>query len=177
MDNVVRMNNVYFACTDCKSYTDAGYRWAYCQLEKPRIVFRSAVVEVDRLLPVAAYWNPEPNERNAWLTSVLSHAAQFISGHKTHRIVYGDLEQVMGADADEYSQFAWMNDYPEDETDLLPRNFIEKLGMRTWGEVTAYLASRPTKPWWYTLRSARAVARRKFDELILSQLRHPSQNL
>jgi hypothetical protein len=169
------MNNVYFACTECKTYIDAGYRWAYCQLEKPRTVLQGAVVEVDRLLSVDSYWKPEPNEHNSWLTSVLSHAEQFILGHKAHRIVYGDLEHVMGADADEYGQFAWMNDYPADETDLLPRNFIEQLGMRTWGEVTAYLASRPRKPWWYTLRSARVVARRKFDELILSQLHQPGR--
>jgi uncharacterized protein len=26
------MNNLYFACTDCKTYTDAGYRWAYIWL-------------------------------------------------------------------------------------------------------------------------------------------------
>ncbi len=162
------MNNVYFACTDCKTYTDAGYRWAYCQLEKPRTVLRSAVVEVDRLLSAEAYWKLEPNEQNKWLTSVLSHAEQFISRHKTHRILYGDLEQVMGAETDEYSKFAWMNEYPAHETDLQPRNFIEQRGMLTWGEVTAYLASRPEKPWWYTLRSARVVARRKFDELVLS---------
>jgi hypothetical protein len=162
------MNNVYFACTDCKTYADAGYRWAYCLLEKPRIVFRSAVVQVDRLLSADTYWKPEPNEQNEWLSSVLSHAEQFISRHKTHRIVYGDLEQVMGAEADECSQFAWMDEYPADDSDLRPRNFIEQLGMRTWADVTAYLASRPRKPWWYTLRSARVVARRKFDELILS---------
>jgi hypothetical protein len=162
------MNRVYFACTDCKTYTDAGYRWAYSLLEKPRIVLRSAVVQADRLLSADAYWKPEPNEQNAWLITVLSHAEQFISGHKTHRIVYGDLEQVMGAEADECSKFVWMNEYPGHEAELLPRNFTEQLGMRTWGEVTAYFASRREKPWWYELRSARVVARRKFDELILS---------
>lgn len=169
------MNNVYFGCTECKIYIDAGYRWAHCQLEKPRTVRQGAVVEVDRVLSVDSYWKPEPNERNSWLTSVLSRAEQFIFRHKAHRIVYGDLEHVMGADADEYGQFAWMDDFPADETDLLPRSFIEQLGMRTWGEVSAYLASRPRKPWWYELRSARVVARRKFDELILSELHHRGQ--
>jgi hypothetical protein len=169
------MNNVYFACTECKTYIDAGYRWAYCQLEKPRTVLRGAVVEVDRLLSADSYWKPEPNEHNSWLSSVLSHAEQFALSHKAQRIVYGELEEVMGGDADEYGQFAWMDEYPADETDLQPRNFIEQFGMRTWGEVTAYLASRPSKPRWYTLRSARVSARRKFDELILSELHHPGR--
>jgi hypothetical protein len=40
----------------------------------------------------------------------------------------------MGAEADEYNQFTWMNEYPTDETDLQPRNFIEQRGMLTWGE-------------------------------------------
>ena len=81
----------------------------------------------------------------------------------------------IGAETDEYGIFAWMNEYPAHETDLGPRNFVEQRGMQTWGEVTAYLASRPRKPWWYTLPSARVVARRKFDELILSELLNPGR--
>ena len=164
------MNNVYFACRECKTYTDAGYRWAYCQLEKPGIALPGAVVDVDRLLSADSYWKPEPNEHNSRLALVLSHAMHFISSHKAHRIVYGDMEEIIGADADEHEQFAWMDEYPKHDTDLKPRNFVEQLGMRTWGEVTAYLASRPEKPWWYQLASERVVARRKFDELTLSGL-------
>lgn len=161
------MNNVYFACRECRTYTDAGYRWAYSQLEKQGTVSQGVVVKVDCLLSADSYWKPEPNDHNLWLTSVLSHAKHFILFHKAHAIVYGDLERVMGTEADEYEQFSWMNEHPARETDLRPRNFVEQLGMRTWGEVTAYLASRPEKPWWYLLPSARVAARRKFDELIL----------
>lgn len=166
------MNNVYFACTECKTYVDAGYRWAYSQLEKPKTVLKGTVVEADHLLSVDRYWKPEPSEGNSWLLSTLSHAEKFILSHKAHRIVYGDIEHIMGPDPDEYEQFAWMNEHPAHATDLKPRNFIEQFGIRTWGEVTSYLASHPGKPWWYTLPSARMVARRKFDELILSELRH-----
>ena len=164
------MNNVYFACRECRTYTDAGYRWAYSRLEKPGTVSQGAVVKVDCLLSVDSYWKPEPNEHNLWLTSVLSHAKHFILRHKSHPIVYGDLERVMGVDLDEYERLGWMNEHPLGETDLQPRNFLEQLGMRTWGEATAYLASRPEKPWWYRWPSARVAARRKFDELILSGL-------
>jgi hypothetical protein len=124
------MNNVYFACTECRTFVDAGYRWAYWQLEEPRTVFQGGTVDVDRLLSVQSYWNPEPNEHSTWLTSVLLRAKKFIHSHEAHRIVYGDMENVIGADADEYDGFDWMNECP-DETDLQPRNFVEQLGMTT----------------------------------------------
>jgi hypothetical protein len=167
------MNNVYFVCTECKTYVDAGYRWAYWELEMPKTVLRGAVVEVDRLLAVDSYWKPEPNEHSSWLTSVLSHVEQFILSHKVHRIVYGDNEDFMGADAEEYERLGWMNEYPDD-CELAPRNFVEQHGMRTWGEVTAYLASCHSRPPWYERSSRRVVARRKFDELVLSQLHRES---
>jgi len=169
------MNNVYFACTECKTLVEAGYRWAYWELERPGTVLRGRAVEVDRLLSVGPYWNPKLDEQSSWLTSVLANAKQFILSHKAHRIVYGDTEQVMGADIDEYDQFDWMNEYPDD-WELQPRNFIEQFGMRTWGEVTSYLASRSTKPAWYERSSRRVVARRKFDELVLLELHHPQSH-
>lgn len=114
------MNNVYFARMECKTDTDAGYRWAYSQLEKPGTVLQGALVEVDCLLSVDSYWKPEPNEHNLCLSSVLSHAKHFVLRHKAHPIVYGDLDRVMGAEADEYEKFSWMNEYPARETDLQP---------------------------------------------------------
>lgn len=170
MEIPVDMDNVYFACIECKTYVDAGYRWAYWQLEEPKIVLPGAMVDVDRLLSVDSYWKPEPNKQNSSLTSVLSRVERFILSHKTHRIVYGIKEEIIGEDVDEYDRFAWMNEYPDYDDDLEPRNFIEQLGMRTWGEVTAYLASCPQKPSWYTSSSRRVVARRKFEELVLSEL-------
>lgn len=32
------MNNVYFACADCRVLIDAGYLWAYWQLDHAGIV-------------------------------------------------------------------------------------------------------------------------------------------
>lgn len=167
----IDMNAVCFACTECKMYVDAGHRWAYWRLEEPKVVLPGAVVDVDRLLSIDSYWKPEPNKQIPWLDSVLSHGEQFVLSHKAHRIVYCD-ENAIGEGADEYGELAWMNEYPDDDTDLLPRNFFEQLGMRTWGEVTAYFGSRSRKPWWYERPSARVVARRKFDELVLSELHH-----
>ena len=44
------MNNLYFACCDCKIYIDAGYRWAYWELEEARIVARRKPVDVESVL-------------------------------------------------------------------------------------------------------------------------------
>jgi hypothetical protein len=162
------MNDVYFGCTKCKTYVDAGYRWAYCELEKRGVVVRSEVVNIDRLLLTHSYWKPEPNENNAWLTSTLAHAEKFLLGHRTHLVVYGDMEQLVGANSDEYEQFAWMNENPND-IDLRPRNFIEQMEMTTWGDVESHLALLPRKPWWYQLRSVRLIARRKFEHILLSR--------
>jgi hypothetical protein len=158
------MNNVYFACTQCKVYVDAGYRWAYWQLEEPLALQQGGVVDIDRLLSIDSYWKPQTSEQSTWLISTLSQVKEFIHGHRFHSIAYGDLEHLIGADADEYERFAWMNENPGD-TDLQPRNFVEQMGIRNWKDVTMYIASRPDRPWCYELPVVRVIARRKFEEL------------
>ena len=106
------MNNVYFACAQCKVYVDAGYRWAYWQLEEPRTVRQGEVVHIDGLLSAESYWEPQTSEQSEWLISTLSHVNEFIHGHQSHIVVYGDMERVIGVDADEYERFAWMNENP-----------------------------------------------------------------
>jgi alpha-L-fucosidase len=159
------MNNVYFACTQCKVYVNAGYRWAYLQLEEPRVVHQGDIVNIDGLLSVQSYWKPQAGEQSEWLSSTLARVKAFMHDHQSHIVVYGDMERVIGVNTNEYERFAWMNDHPSD-TDLQPRNFIEQLGIRNWGDVTAYIASRPHKPWWYELPAVRLIARRKFEELL-----------
>jgi hypothetical protein len=166
------MNNVYFGCTKCKTYIDAGYRWGYWQLEKPGFVAHGEIVDIDRLLSIDRYWKPEPNEQSSWLTSTLAQARNFVLRHNGHSISYGDMERLLGVDADYYEQFDWMNENPGN-ADLQPRNFVEHMGIRTWGEVESYVGSLPQRPWWYASRQARVVARRKFDEILASTSRIP----
>jgi len=61
------MNCRYFACTDCKKYIDAGYRWAYCMLEDPGIVRLDETVSASAVLAAAEYWLPPPEEQSDWL--------------------------------------------------------------------------------------------------------------
>src|SRR5438067_10190907 len=132
------MNNVYFGCTNCKTYVDAGYRWAYWQLDKSGVVAQGEVANIDRLLSTDSYWRPQDNEQSSWLTSTLAHAEKFVISHKAHQIVYGDMEHLVGPNAEEYERFAWMNENPG-YTDLLPRNFIEQMGISTWAGVESYI--------------------------------------
>jgi hypothetical protein len=37
------MNNVYFACADCRVLIDAGYLWAYWQLDHAGTWFQAAL--------------------------------------------------------------------------------------------------------------------------------------
>ena len=42
-----KVNDRYFGCRTCKTYTDAGYRWARYQLEDPGIVQDEQPVDVE----------------------------------------------------------------------------------------------------------------------------------
>src|SRR4030095_15250880 len=61
------MTSLYFACTDCKVYIDAGYRWAAWWLEEPGVVRRGKQVAVDLVLSAPEYWSPERNKGAQWL--------------------------------------------------------------------------------------------------------------
>jgi len=42
------MNDLYFACTDCKIIADCGYRWAYWHLLHPGVVRPRERIDVAR---------------------------------------------------------------------------------------------------------------------------------
>ncbi|HJZ68973.1 MAG TPA: hypothetical protein VKF81_12680, partial [Blastocatellia bacterium] len=73
------MNNSYFACTDCKVYVDAGYRWAVWWLEERGVVMRGESVSVDSVLAARDYWTPFESDSANWLRSeVLPPARRFL---------------------------------------------------------------------------------------------------
>lgn len=89
------MNGLDFACPNCRRYIDAGYRWAYWQLEEPGIVERCEGVDVTAILAHGAYWDPPEDERNEWLCGrVLPSVRQFLADHRGHGIVYLDAEDI-----------------------------------------------------------------------------------
>ena len=91
------MNFRYFACEACKAYTDAGYRWAYWNLEHPGIVRAGAAVDVPNVLNASDYWNPPRDDESSWLYgNVFPVVRAFFSEHQGHRITYVESGSFFG---------------------------------------------------------------------------------
>jgi hypothetical protein len=90
------MNDRYFGCEDCKTYIDAGYRWAYWQLEDPRIVSPGEPVVVAQVLQTAPYWDPPLEDQTDWLCKqVLPAVRRYLTEHRGHRLVYLEADMVL----------------------------------------------------------------------------------
>jgi hypothetical protein len=59
------MNDRYFGCRTCKTYTNAGHRWARYQLEDPGIVQADRPVVVKVVLDAVSYCGILPKDTNA----------------------------------------------------------------------------------------------------------------
>lgn len=132
------MNNLYFACCDCKIYIDAGYRWAVCELEQTGVVSRRKEVSANSVLAADSFWNPPKEEASRWLyEEVFPPLREFLESHKNHRIVFGQTEDFAPTgDEDIY----WMQiGYCAVET---PRHLVEVLGLKTWDQVDHYMKSK-----------------------------------
>ncbi len=83
-----------------KKYTDAGYRWAYWQLEDKGVITLGAAVDIDAVLSEHDYWNPDESEKNERLcTETLPTVRQFLEAHRAEGIEYGD-EDFLCAQSD-----------------------------------------------------------------------------
>ena len=160
------MSNIYFACTDCKVYVDAGYRWAVWWLEERGVVRRSEPVSVDSVLAAKDYWTPFDAESANWLRSeVLPAVRRFLDEHGSHRIVYGNTSDFSVSQIDllDWMQVGFL-------PLLLPRYFVERLGFKTWDQVASFIARQDSPPWWWMLEwdDLHAKARKKFCESVQS---------
>lgn len=159
------MTNLYFACTDCKVYVDAGYRWATWWLEEPGIVKRGGPVSVESVLSAREYWAPGRTDSAQWLyTEVLPSARRFLEEHRCHRLVFGNTSDFLSdADLLDWMQVGFL-------PLLLPRYFVERLGFQTWDQVSSFIARQDSTPWWWMLEwdDLHAKARQKFQELVES---------
>ena len=89
------MNDRFFACPNCRKYTDAGYRWAYSTLEEAGYVSLRGGVDCGSLLKCSEYWNPFDDDRNDWLVnSILPTVRKFIVEHDAHGIVYIESDDI-----------------------------------------------------------------------------------
>lgn len=162
------MVNLYFACTECKVYVDAGYRWAVWRLEEPGVVARGKPVSIDAVISAREYWTPFETESAGWLyTEVLPSVRRFLDEHKCHRVVYGNTSDFLTSGSDGLLDWMQVGFLPL----LLPRYFVERLGFKTWDEVSTYIGRQDTTPWWWMLEwdDLHAKARKKFQQLIESK--------
>ena len=99
------MNCRYFACPNCRVYTDAGYRWAYWLLENPGVVQLGEGIDVDSILGCRSYWNPPDAERSEWLCEkILPTVYRFLCEHRDHGLTYIEEEHIL---AEESLQRNW----------------------------------------------------------------------
>lgn len=166
------MNNLYFACCDCKIYIDAGYRWAYWELEDAGVVSRGQEIDVDTVLSAQSYWNPKPEE-GSWLTEeVFPPLREFLGDHKSHRIVFGEVEDFAPDDdyAIEWMQIGYM-------LSVTPRYLVEMLGITSWDQVVEYMGQEGRDvPTWYEvtywgLPSPHEKGKQKFEQLVSGRMR------
>src|SRR5262245_5565334 len=83
------MNCLYFACTDCKQYIDAGYRWAYWRLQNPGIVRLGEPISVSAVLAATDYWTPSADKQSDWLVQrILPAVRRFFTEHGGHFLLF-----------------------------------------------------------------------------------------
>jgi hypothetical protein len=158
---------LYFACRTCKRFVDAGYRWAYWNLERASIVQRGQLISVDAVLSATDYWGGA--ETAVWLPPVLTRVRAFILDHQAHDLIFGEEEDFITVDTLEFLDWIEDADAPAVWT---PRHFTERLHFTHWREVEHYLRDHPCEqPWWWGIAELRLAGRRKFDQLIVAQPR------
>jgi len=159
------VNNLYFACTACHVFIDAGYRHAYWTLEHAGVVSTNAPVDIREVLDAEEYWAVDDVE---WLIKLLPAVRGFLEAHRTHDVRFGDGENLGPTpmfDGD-YRLFDWLMDagyvYKE-----LPRYYVERLGFRRWAQVVEHVeTTRDGPPWWWLDEEYREQARKKFLALV-----------
>jgi len=162
------MNNQYFACRDCKTCIDAGYRWAWWALVEAGIVVPSQEISVTEVLNYDKYWNGA--KETPWLAESLPYVNKFLNQHKTHNVTYGIDENFQDTN-NEFSCLDWVyEEKPEDAIHASPPYFLYRLNLLAWADVVeAVESSQVAAPWWWELSDFRLEARRRFDQLKLEK--------
>lgn len=86
------MNSRYFLCRDHGVFIDAGYRWAYWQLEHAGVVTPGLAVDVPALLDTTAYLKPSAADSSDYLDDLLPRVRDFLDRHAGDDLLYVDQE-------------------------------------------------------------------------------------
>ena len=141
------LNEVYFACRQCKDYIDAGYRWAVTVLFPGQWDRFPLTIDVDAVLAHHAYWSGESEHPS--LAATLPAARRFIEAHREHALVFGDSESFMSIDGDNYDELEWLDvgslTQPVLTMCFEPRYFVQHpaLRYRAWSQVEEYCRLHP----------------------------------
>ena len=163
------MNDLYFACTGCKTYTNAGYRWAYWTLEDKGVVQKGKPISVKATLSAEEYWNPPVEETSNWLhNEVFPGVRVFLQEHNGHSIIFGDQDDFLFSESDD-TYFEWL--HVGYLAGVSPRTLAEQLGFTTWEEANDYLSKQERPPWWWDhTEELRNQGKAKFEELVGASL-------
>ena len=157
------MNEPYFACTACRMYIDAGYRWGFSELERPGHVELGFEVDVDRVLQAQSYWTPPDEERSRWLNQLLPEVRAFLKTHRSHSVLYAEGESFLDVENPEQVDCLHIAGFEHEPT---PRYFAEVLKLQSWHDVETWVCAN-REPWWWRLFPEQyAWARRKFEALV-----------
>lgn len=168
------MNDVYFACESCRVMVEAGYRWAYWELEHCGVVQHGAPVAVAAVRAAGGYWRPGGDPASQWLNDkVLPVVWSFLDAHVSHALTYGDVEEVAGIKPQ--AVFDWLD--VSHSPELTPRYFCEIQRLHTWENVVSWVNDAPRKPWWWGETKLREAARTKFEALALAAAHGAPENL
>jgi hypothetical protein len=129
---------------------------------------------LDYFLVLAAhnYWNPPEDEGSRWLyEGVLPAVRQFLIGHQSHLITFGEEEEFAPIQRDDY--FDWMQiGYLAKPT---PRYLVETLAFTSWDQVREYIGRQKIPPAWWEVTwidpSPHERAKEKFEELVRQKQR------
>jgi hypothetical protein len=158
------MNNLYFACTSCKVFVDAGYRWAYWTLEDAGIVTKGGPVDPAKVLAAEEYWNPEKEETSNWLyNEVFPSVRTFLEEHGPHKIIYGEIDLICDSSSD------WFLEWIQEGflAYAYPRFCLERLHHDSWDAVRSYMDQQKSKPRWWTEPDERERAERWFKASLI----------
>ena len=155
------MNDIYFVCSACRVYVEAGYRHAYWTLEDPGIVNRKDPVDPKAVLEANEYWDVDAE----WLVQLLPAVRRFLLEHCDHQVRFGDSEEVALPFLDSADGLEWLMEagFVLEEG---PRYWAERLGLTAWEEVSAHVASSRFKPHCWADDALRQAARQKFTALV-----------